>query len=190
MEINNILGDVKAVVAKNNIVEGRMVTLQAHTLSADFGSLVDLPGVDTPSTADEAKKARFVVTFPVTYQKPPIYVNPPSMAYALRGGFDQADNSDFTAVVETTFPGYKESKTIPSGTLARAFGAGTFTIPSGQYIASANLVPGASLSVAYTPAADRGKLQYQATYDADLVVGFVMLVDPNTQNLTVTLKEF
>jgi len=189
MEINNIMGDVKAVVAKNNIVEGRMVTLQAHTLSADFGSLVDLPGVDTPSTAEEAKKARFIVTFPVTYQKPPFYINPPSMAYALRGGFDQADNSDFTAVVQTTYPGYKDSKTIPSGTLARAFGAGSYTIPSGQYIA-ASIVPGSNLSVAYSPAADRGKLQVQATYDADLVVGFAMGIDPTTQNLTVTLKEF
>jgi len=189
MEINNILGDVKAVVAVNDIVEGRMVTLQTHTLSADFGSLVDLPGVDTPNTADEAKKARFMVAFPVTYQKPPFYISPPQMAYALRGGFDQADNSDFNADVLTTYPGYKISKTIPSGTLARAFGAGTYTIPSGQFVYSANLVPGAGVSVNYA-GADRGKLQYEATYDSDVVVGFVTHLDSTTLALTVTLKEF
>ncbi len=189
MEINNILGDVKPVVAVNDIVEGRMVTLQAHTVSADFGSSSDLPGVDTPSTLDEARKARFMVAFPITYQKPPFYISPPSMSFALRGGFDQSDNSDFNADVLTTYPGYKSSKTIPSGTLARAFGAGTFTVPSGQFIYSASLVPGAAVSVAYS-GANRGKLQYEATYDADLVVGFVTHLDSTTQNLTVTLKEF
>lgn len=189
MEINRIMGDVKAVVATADVVEGRMVLLTSHSNSYDFGSRSDLPGVKVPATADEAKRARFIVTFPITYQEPPFYVPTPSMTYALRGGWDQAENTDFTAEVQTTYPGYKNSKTIPSGTPARAFGQGTFTVPSGQYIANAGLVPGAAVSVSYS-GVNAGKLQLEATFDQSVVVGLVERLDSATQNLTVTLMEF
>ena len=189
MEINRINGDVKGAIVTTATVEGRMVCMVSHSLSADFGSNVDLPGARVPVTADEAKKARFIVTFPVTQQKPPFYASMPSMSYALRQGFDQAANVPFTTEVQLTYPGYQESKTIPSGTGARLFGAGTYTIPSGQYVYSASLVPGASVSVAYS-GGNEGKLQYAATYDADTIVGFVERVDSTTLNLTVTLSDF
>jgi hypothetical protein len=96
----------------------------------------------------------------------------------------------FAATVYLTYPGYQNSVTIPSGTGALAFGAGTFTVPSGQYIYNAGLqVPGALVSVSYS-GADAGKLQLQATYDADVVVGVVENFDSTTYDLRVITKEF
>ena len=182
MEINRINGDVKGAVALTALTEGRMVCMASHSLSAD------LPAAKLPLTADEAKKARFMVSFPVTSQKPPFYTPEPSFAYAVRGGWDQASNVPFSAEVALTYPGYQKSKTIPSGTRCRLFGAGTFTVPSGQYIYSASLAKGASVSVSYAEAT-AGQLQYASTYDADVVVGVVEAIDSNL-DLTVTLGMF
>jgi len=192
MEINKIMGDVKPVVAVQAIVEGKMVLLTQNTIASyDFGSKVDLAGVKVPSTADEAKRARFMVAFPVTYMTPPIYATPPSFDSAMRGGWDQAANLPFTSEIQTTYPGYQKSKTIPSGSLARAFGAGTYTVYSGQFVASAGIiVPGALVQVEYAAGADQGRLKVATTYDADLVVGVVDAYDTAYCNLTVTLKEF
>jgi hypothetical protein len=189
MEINQINGDVKGVVVTADTVEGRMVCFTSHSESEDYGSLAGLPGAKVPSTADEAKKARWIVTFPVASQKPPFYTPMPGYDWAMRGGWDQSANVPFDASVALTYPGYQHSKTIPSGTRARAFGAGTYTIPSGQYVYSASLVVGASVSVAYS-GGNEGKLQYAAAYDADTIVGIVEAVDASTLDLTVTLGLF
>lgn len=189
MEINRINGDVKGAIVTTDTVEGRMVCMVSHSLSKDFGSNADLPGARVPVTADEAKKARFIVAFPVTNQKAPFYTPEPSYAFALRQGFDQVTNLPFDASVALTYPGYQIAKTIPSGTGCRLFGAGTFTVASGQYVYSASLTPGASVSVAYA-GGNEGKLQYASAYDADTVIGIVEALDTSTLNLTVTLGEY
>lgn len=191
MEINKVNGDILGVVTAADTVEGRMVCLTSHSFDNDFGSQVDLPAVKVPSTADEAKRARFILTWQVDNRTPPYYVPQPSYAFSLRsGGFGGAANVPFSATVYLTYPGYQNSVTIPSGTGALAFGAGTFTVPSGQYIYAAGLrTPGALLSVSYS-GADAGKLQLQATYDADLVVGMVENFDATTFDLRVMTKEF
>lgn len=188
MEINRLDGDVKAAIATTAIVEGRMVCMTNHSLSADFGSNADLPGAKLPTTADEAKKARYVSAFPVTNQKGPFYSTYPSMAYALRGGWDQASNVPFNTDIMLSYPGNQESKTIASGTGMRLFAEGTFTLPSGQYVYSASLVPGASLSVA-SSGGNEGKLQYSATFDADTIVAFVEAINTTTLALTFTLVD-
>lgn len=189
MEINQINGVIKSVVAVSGITEGRMVFMTSHAVSQNFGSLTDLPGVNVPSTADEAKRARFIVTWPVTAQKPPFYVPNPTLTFALREGFDQAANAPFSATVYPTYPGYQNSVVIPAGTPVRAFGAGTYTAPSGTYVDSAPLhSAGCLVSVNYT-GANAGKLQAEATY-SDAVVGVVEEWDSSTGHLTFTTKEF
>jgi len=189
MEINQINGVIKSVVAVSGIAEGRMVFMTSHGFSQMFGSLTDLPGVNVPATADEAKRARFIVTWGVTSQKPPFYVPNPAFSFALREGFDQAANAPFAATVYPTYPGYQNGVVIPSGTPVRAFGAGTFTVPSGAYVDSASLhSAGCLLSVNYT-GANAGLLQAEATY-SDAVVAVVEEWDSATSALTFTTKEF
>lgn len=187
MEINRF-ELVKGVVAVADIVEGRFGLLVANPLTHDFGSWADLPGFRVPATADEAKKAKYVVTWEVTNRKPPFYQPMPSMAFALRGGFDQAANTPLTSTtVYTVYPGYQDSVTIPSGTPALAFGTGTYTIPSGQYIDSADIkVVGASIIIANTAedTTDAGKPKYQATVD-DRVIGTTRFYDSSTGNLMI-----
>ncbi len=190
MEINKVNGDILGVVTSADTVEGRMVCLTSHSFDNDFGSQTDLPAAKVPSTLDEARRARFILTWQVDNRTPPYYVPQPAYAFSLRNGFGSAANVPFSATVHLTYPGYKNSVTIPSGTSALAFGAGTFTVPSGQYIYSTGLrTPGALVSVSYS-GADAGKLQEQATYDADLVVGMVENFDSTTFDLRVVTKEF
>ena len=164
MEINKY-SDIKGVVTLEAIVEGRMVLLSTNSLTHDFGSWADLPGARLPDTATEAQKAHFVITFAVDNSKPPIYQPYPSMTYALRQGFDQAANVPFDATVHMTPQSMKVGLTIPSGTLALAFGPGIFTVPSGAYVYSAGIeIPGTWLSVAngQDDGTDTGKLQEDA----------------------------
>lgn len=191
MELNKVNGDIKGVVLTADTVEGRMVCLTSHTFNNDFGSQTDLPGAKVPGTADEAKRARFIITWQVDNRTPPYYNPQPSYAWSLRsGGFGGAANVPFSATVWLTYPGYQNGVTIPSGTAALAYGAGTYTVQSGQYIHSSSLeTPGAPLKVSYS-GADAGKLEYQATWDADLVVGVVDRFDSSTFALTFTTKEF
>jgi hypothetical protein len=189
MELNKVNGDILGAVATEDITEGRMVLLTSHTFDHDFGSLTDLPGAKLPTTAAEASRARFIVTWPVDNRQAPYYTSMPSYAWSMRkGAFDQAANMPFNASVSLIYPGYKNGVVIPSGTSVLAYGAGTFTVPSGAYLYSASLVPGASLSVSYS-GADKGKLQYQATWDAT-VVGSVYSLDATTGSLTFTTKEY
>jgi len=174
MEINKYT-DIIGVVVTEDIVEGRMVLLTnaATTVGTgpDFGSQVDLMGVKLPATSAEALKAKYVVTWPVNNAQVTdqikMLVPMPAYSFSLRkGGWDQAGNVPFAATIYLTYPGNQESVTIPSGYLALAYDRGVFTAPSGQFVYSANLVPGAPLEVLNTnddTAAEAGKLAYNAS---------------------------
>jgi len=177
MEINafeNVIG----VVTVADVVEGRFVVLTPHSESSDFGSQEDLPGAKIPSTADEATKARYIITFAVDNRPLPLVETYPSNDFALRGGWDQAANTPFSATMHLSYPGMHDGATIASGVNAIAFSQGTFTLPSGCYVYSSDIVNvGASLIVEHS-GADAGKVKYSATnaigtnfetvgYDAD-----------------------
>lgn len=184
MEKNKINGDILPVVAYQDIPEGRMVFLTTHSYDNDFGSLVDLPGIDLPNTADEAKRARFVAGLAEDNRPTPIYAPMPSYPWAMRQTWDQTANVPFATTVYLTQPGHTKNPTIPSGYGCLAFGAGTYTVPSGAYIYSAGLATvGALLSVSYAGGSE-GKLQVQATWDTDLVVAVTEAFDTATGDLT------
>jgi len=151
MEINSYGDTILGVVAMENIVEGRMVCLDAHLVNEDFGSKVDLPGARLPDTDADSTRARYCVTFSVDNRQLPMYRETPSFTSALRYGWDQAANSPFAATVFLTHPGNMIGQTIPSGYSALAFGEGIYTVPSGAYIYSANIqIPGTPLAAANT----------------------------------------
>lgn len=190
MEINRF-EDVLGVVALADVVEGRFVVLTSHSFSEDFGSLSDLPGAKVPATAEEAKRAVYVITWKVDNRPTPIIDSIPSMAFAERGGFSEDANAPFSATVYLTHPGNQEGLTIPSGASALAYTDGTFTLPSGSYVYSSNIiVPGAALVVADTAtdgAGSAGKLKYTASMAAG-VVGVTERYDSSTGKLTVRIK--
>jgi hypothetical protein len=173
MEINKYT-DIIGVVVTEDIVEGRMVLLcsAATTVGTgpDFGSQKDLMGVRVPQSTAEALKAKYIVTWPVSNAQATseikMLVPMPAFTYSLRkGGWDQAANVPFAATIYLTYPGNQENVTIPSGYLALAFDRGVFTVPSGQFVYSANLVPGAPLEVLNTGddgAPSAGKLAYNS----------------------------
>jgi hypothetical protein len=185
MEIRNF-ERVDGVEAVADIVEGRFVIKCANTDSYDFGSKRDIAGVRVPNTAEEAKRAKYVITWPVDNRQPPIYQPNPAFSWALRGGFDQAANSPFKPdKVYLTYPGYTNGATIPSGNLALAFTDGVFTIPSGGFVDSADIeVVGAMFTIQYGTGADAGKPIYCAA-DAVGVIGTVERFDSTTYSLTV-----
>ena len=187
MEINGF-NEVIGVIPQANVVEGRFGLLTTNVHSYDFGSRADLPGFKVPATADEAEQARYIITWAVDNRKPPIYQPQPAYTWALREGWDQASNLPMTSTtVYTTYPGYQNSVTIPSGVPALAYGDGTYTIPSGQYIYNAGLKnPGANVIIANTAedTTDAGKPKYQAAYD-DRVIGRVLYFNTANSNLTI-----
>lgn len=191
MEINRF-EEVLGCLVLADVVEGRFGLLAANSVdSIDFGSRTDLPGFRVPATAEEAKRARFVITWQVDNREPPYYNPAPQMDWSMRkGGWDQEGNVPFTSEVWLTYPGYQNSKTIPSGTPSLAFGTGSYTIPSGQYIYNAALKnPGAPVVVANTAedTTDAGKPKYQATMD-ERVIGIVEHYDTSTGELTIRVK--
>jgi hypothetical protein len=186
LEINNF-DECEGVVATEDIVEGRFVLMCAHTWSNDFGSMTDLPGVKLPTSATEAAKAKYILTWAVDNRKPPYIVPMPHFPFAMRdGGFDQAQNTPLTpSKVYLTYPGYTDGETIPSGTACLAFTDGTFTLPYGDYVYSANIiVPGASLAV--STGATAGKPAYTAAPAAGLTMETVRF-DSVTGALTVRI---
>lgn len=186
MEIN-LFDEVTGVMPVEDIVEGRFVLYTSHGFSNDFGSDTDLPGVKLPDTDEEAKRARYCLTWKVDNRQTPIYAVP-SMSFAERGGWSQAANAPFSTTVYLTHPGNQEGLTIPSGTSSLAYTDGVFTIPSGGYIYNANLeIPGSLVIVANTAtdtAGEAGKLKYQATNVVG-VIGKVRFYNSTTGALTV-----
>ena len=182
--------DVLGVMPVEDIVEGRFVLFTSHTFSADFGSETDLPGVKLPDTAEEAKRAKYCLTWKVDNTEFPHYAVP-SYSFAQRGGWDQAANAPFSTTVYLTHPGNQEGLTIPSGVSALAYTEGTFTIPSGSYIYDASIVtPGAALIVADANtdgAGEAGKIKYTATMAVG-VIGETREYDSATGKLTVKIN--
>jgi len=162
MEINDF-EEVRGVVPQENVVEGRMVCLVANVHSRNYGDLTDLPGAKLPDTRAEAATARFVLMFEQDNRSLPLYVPQPSFDWAMRYGWEQPANAPFATTVYLTKPGQQEGVTIPSGQPSAAYTKGIFTVPSGEYVYSANLeIPGTQLEVANDAddsAADSGKLK-------------------------------
>lgn len=190
MEINRF-EDVLGVVTTNTVVEGRFGVLTSHSESYDFGSRSDLPGFKVPATAEEAKRAKFIVTWAVDNRETPIMESIPSYSFAQRGGWDQAANAPFSATVYLTHPGNQEGLTIPSGVPALAYTEGTFTLPSGAYVYSSSIiVPGAAIVIADTAsdgASSAGKPKYASSMAAG-VVGFTERYDSATGKLTIRVE--
>jgi hypothetical protein len=191
MEINKLGEQIQGVVPTADVVEGKFGLLTTHVWSYDWGSLTDLPGWKVPATAEEANRARWIITWPVDERPTPIYASVPSRTWGTRGGFGQAVQTPFAATVYLTHQGNQESLTIPSGYPSLAFLEGIFTVPTVCYIANVNLHNvGANVIVANTAedGADAGKLKYQAALDAR-VVGTVRYYDSTTGKLTVITKD-
>lgn len=190
MEINRF-EDVIGVVAQADTVEGRFVVLTTNASEPSKTENVDLPGAKVPATAEEAKRAKFCLTWAVDNRPAPI-VDWPSTSFDFRGGWVNSTAGPLTGVkMWLTHPGNQESQTIPSGYKALAYTEGTFTIPSGQYIYNASLtVPGAAVMVADTAtdtAAEAGKPKYAASMAVG-VIGFVQAYDSATGALTIRVE--
>lgn len=182
MEINHYGDTILGAVVVEDVVEGRMLCLTAHTESEDFGSLSDLPGARLPRSTTEAAASRYIVAFAQDNRKTPFYRDNPSFEFALRYGFDQAANAPFDpGLVYLTHPGNQDAMTIPSGSKVLLFGEGVYTVTSGNYIYSSEMeVPGSSLTVENTAGANRGKLKYSTSN----VVAEVVHFDGDDSSLT------
>lgn len=189
MEIKGGYRDILSVVTTADVVEGRFGLLTTHIHSYDFGSREDLPGWKVPATAEEAKRARFLIAWAVDNRPTPIYSTIPSTVWNTRQGYGQAPNVPFSATVYLTQPNHQVGLTIPSGIPALAFNGGAYTLPSGAYVDSADIHNvGAMVIVANTAedTTDAGKLKYQSTMD-ERVVGLVTEYNSSDASLTVRL---
>lgn len=167
--------DIMGVVTIQAMYEGRMVILCDSSETHDFGSREDLPGVRLPINSTEAAKAKYILQFASDNRSLPIYQDTPSFSYALRQGFDQDANVPFAATVYLTHPGNLVGQQIPSGVPALAYAGGVFTLPSGDFVYSASLVPGADLVSSNTGddgATASGKPKYSATAGIGTVIQF------------------
>ena len=195
MEISRF-DDVLGGVSTEDIPEGRFIFLTTHSETYDFGSREDLVGFKLPDTPDQAHRAKFCITWPVTNLKTPIVqqqlVPETPFAFALRdGGFDQTANVPFDTTVYLTYPGYTEGEILPSGCLALGFTEATVTLPYGDYVYDANIiVKGAAFEIADTAsdgAASAGMPKYAAAMAVG-VIGFVERFDTSTGALTLRIE--
>ena len=191
MEINRF-EDVIGVRVIEDIVEGRFVVLTSHNLGGSIMNVdADVPGAKLPDTAEEAKRAKFCLTFAVDNRPTPI-VDWPQTAFDFRGGMVNSQLGPLTGVkMWLTHPGNQVSQTVPSGYKALAFTEGTFTIPSGQYIYAEELeTPGAAIMVA-DAASDSAEEAGMPKYAASMavgVIGFVQDYDDDTGALTIRVE--
>lgn len=192
MEINRF-EDVVGAVAQVNMTEGRFVLFTSNAHGGDVMNVdADLPGAKLPTTAEEAKRAKYCVTFAVENRPLPL-VDYPQTAFDFRGGFVNAPAGPLTGLtMRLSYPGMQESQTIPSGHKVLCFTEGVFTIPSGQYIYNAALrTAGAAVMIADTAsdgAAEAGKPKYQANVALGYV-GVVQYFDEATAALTIRVRE-
>lgn len=190
MEINRF-EDVIGVVTQADTVEGRFVVLVSNTMGGAFINVdADLPGARVPATAEEAKRAKFCLTWAVDNRQAPL-VNYPSTTWDLRGGWVNSTQGPLSTTMWLSHPGNQEGQTIPSGYKSLAYTEGTFTLPSGAYVDSSNIkVPGAAIIVADTAsdgAGSAGKPKYTATMAAG-VIGFTEAYDSATGRLTIRVE--
>lgn len=193
MEINRF-EDVIGLVPQADIVEGRLVALIANAMGGAFININgDLPGARVPATAEEAKRAKFVVAWAVDNRESPI-VNYDSLRtnFDFRGGFVNSQSGPLTGLTMwLTHPGNQEGATIPSGYKALGYTEGTFTFPSGAYVYDANIiVPGAAIissDETTDGAGEGGKPKYTASMAAG-VIGFTEDYDAATGRLTIRIE--
>lgn len=185
MKINKYQ-DIRGVVLKENVTEGRLVLIDEHSQSHNYGSREELPAVRVPANSTEAPRAKYMLTHAVDNTEAPFYDPMPAFQFALRQGFDQAQNVPFQAYVHMTPKSLKEGQVIASGSLALGFAAGVYTLPSGHYVDNASIVPGAYLIAANTndDTTDAGKPKYSATATPIEVV----YKDPSTGELTLRIN--
>lgn len=184
------IADSIGAVAVGDIVEGRMCIIIDHSQTHNYGSREDLVGCRVPATSNEASEALYLAAFSVVQQEPPIYVNYPSNPSNLRQGFAGDTNLPFNADVYTTAPSMLQGRTIPSGALVALHAGGTYTVTSGNYVYSANLVPGARLEVLNAnddTAAQAGKLNYTSTAGGG--VATVIQHDTTKRELTFRTRQ-
>lgn len=194
MEINRF-EEVLGGVVQADTVEGRFVVLVANAMGGQFMNTdTDLPGLRVPATAEEAKRAKYVLTWAVDNRQSPLVMSYPSSVFSTRGGFGTpSENSGpITPTMWLTHPGNQEGRTIPSGYKALGYTDGTFTFPSGAYVDNASLhTPGAAVMIADTAsdtAANAGKPKYQASVALGYV-GVVEAYDSTTGRLTIRVNE-
>jgi hypothetical protein len=175
MEINQF-DEVLGVMPTQDITEGRFVLLCAHTFSQDFGSETDLPGVKLPATAEEAKKARYILTWKVDNRATPFTVTAPSsLVWSERGGWSSTTGEGpISATVYLTPPGNQNCLVIPSGVSSLGYTDGTFTVASGCYIDSADIkVVGANIMIADTVSDGGATNAGKPKYAGNLAVGVI-----------------
>jgi hypothetical protein len=188
MEINSY-EEITGVVVTADVVDGKFGVFTSHSWSNDFGSMTDLPGFKVPATAEEAKNAAQLITWAVDNRPYPAVLPLPAYSFSLRNGFGSAANTPFSATMHITNPAYHLNMTIPSGSMALAFGKGTYTLPSGQFVYAAGLrTPGALVQVCNTneDTTDAGKLKLLASM-SDRKVGTVRYFNTTTAALTVDI---
>ena len=188
MEINSY-EEITGVITTADVVDGRFGVLTSHSFSYDFGSRTDLPGFKVPATAEEANNARQLVTWAQDNRPYPAVMPVPAYDWSLRQGFGSAANAPFSATMHLSNPAFHVGGTIASGTPSLAFGKGTYTLPSGQFIYNVALrTPGTLVQVANTAedTTDAGKLKYLATM-SDRKVGTVRRFNATTASLTVDI---
>lgn len=191
-EINRF-EEVLGGVVQADTVEGRFVILVANAMGGLFMNTdADLPGLRVPATAEEAKRAKYVLMWAVDNRQSPLVMAYPSTTYDFRGGWVNGTQGPITPTMWLTHPGNQEGTTIPSGYKALGYTDGTFTFPSGAYVESDEIkVPGAAIIIADTAsdsAADAGKPKYTATA-AEGKVGVTEAYDSATGRLTIRVNE-
>jgi hypothetical protein len=185
----NRFEEVLGGVVQADTVEGRFVILVANAINGTFMNVDDdIPGLKVPSTAEEAKRAKYMLLWAVDNRKAPLVMSYPSTTFDFRGGFVNSPSGPVSQTLWLTHPGNQEGTTIPSGYKALGYTDGTFTLASGEYIDSADIrVPGAALVVEYS-GADAGKPKYTATA-AEGKIGVTELFDSTTNRLTIRVNE-
>ena len=180
MQINRYL-DIYGGVTLEDMGEGRFAYIYESNIN---GAL----GVKLPDTEAEAARANLCVAWTPTNIDPPYYTPMPSVTWALRKGWDRAENDPFDASVSMVYPGFRDTSTIPSGTLVRLFpGGSVVTLTSGNFIPSDQFHQGAPVSISYS-GADAGKPQYQTEPPNDLAGTIARVNHYDAANLILELR--
>jgi hypothetical protein len=189
VEINRF-EEVLGGVVQADTVEGRFVILVANAMGGLFMNTdTDLPGLRVPGTAEEAKRAKYVLAWAVDNRPSPLVMSYPSSVWGTRGGWGEATpTGPIAPTMWLTHPGNQEGTTVPSGYKALGYTDGTFTFPSGAFIDSDEIkVPGAAIIVEYS-GADAGKPKYTATA-AEGKIGVTETFDAAAYRLTIRVNE-
>jgi hypothetical protein len=161
--------DIHGLTAAQDIVEGRFVIINSDGKAA------------LPNGGSEV--AHLLAGHPVSNINPPFYLPNPTYTFGLRKTFEQAPNVPFATTVHLTNLSMTESPTIPSGSGILLFDGGVFTLPSGQWVYSAGVVPGVELEVVNS-GATAGKPQLKSSGTA-----VAMVLEVGTDE-TLTFKAY